>query len=60
MGVDKLTEEYNDLISKAQNQAGISELMRVYGGYDELLRQSKEYLESHKVSSQILTTSNSS
>ena len=56
----QLTKDYNDLISEAQRQPGISELMEVYGGYDAMLKQSREYLEGYKTKSKILTTSNSS
>lgn len=39
-----LKTEYEDIIKQAKKQPGISELMRVYGRYDELLAQSQAYL----------------
>jgi hypothetical protein len=60
MDKTQLTKEYNDLISEANKQPGVSELMKVYGNYDEMLKQSHEYLEGYKTKSKILTSSNSS
>jgi len=40
----KLESEHEKLMKKAQQQPGIKELMIVYGQYEEMLRQSHEYL----------------
>lgn len=39
-----LKTEYQEIIKQAKKQPGISELMKVYGQYDELLTQSQAYL----------------
>jgi hypothetical protein len=38
--------DYAEIIKKAQNQPGIIELMKAYGQYELLTRQSAEYLNS--------------
>jgi hypothetical protein len=35
----------DDLVRKAQAQPGINELMRAYGRYDEVMEQSRAYVE---------------
>src|SRR5207244_11037912 len=45
-GAPNHTKEYDDMISSAQNQPGIPELMKAYGQYDLLVRQTAEYLNS--------------
>lgn len=39
-----LKTEYLAIIKQAKKQPGVSELMKVYGQYDELLMQSRAYL----------------
>jgi|GEM_PF-1856568 len=36
--------EYDDIIKQAKKQPGVSEFMKVYGQYDELITQSQAYL----------------
>jgi hypothetical protein len=38
------TEEYETLVRNALKQPGIKELMEVYGQYEDLVRQTNEYL----------------
>ncbi|MGF3496677.1 MAG: hypothetical protein ACQXXC_03500 [Methanolinea tarda] len=45
MAPDNRQEELDTLIKKAQSQPGITELMRAYGRYDEVLEQSRAYVE---------------
>jgi len=45
MAPDNRQEELDTLIKKAQSQPGITELMRAYGRYDEVLEQSRAYFE---------------
>ncbi|MEM3064476.1 MAG: hypothetical protein QW177_03790 [Candidatus Nitrosotenuis sp.] len=46
-------------MKEAAKQPGIAELMKVYGKYDELVRQSNEYLANTRPRS-IISTTNSS
>lgn len=39
-----LKTEYNDIIKEAKKQPGVSELMKVYGRYDEFLTESQAYV----------------
>ncbi len=39
-----LKTEYNNIIKQAKKQPGVSEVMKVYGRYDEFLTESKAYL----------------
>ena len=39
-----LKTDYLAIMKQAKKQPGVSELMRVYGQYDELLMQSQAYL----------------
>jgi len=45
MASDTRQEELDTLIRKAQSQPGITELMRAYGRYDEVIEQSRAYVE---------------
>jgi len=45
MASDNRQEELDRLIRKAQSQPGIIELMRAYGRYDEVVEQSRAYIE---------------
>jgi hypothetical protein len=40
-----LPNDIEDIIRRAQAQPGISELMKVYGRYDEVMEQSRAYVE---------------
>ncbi len=40
--------EAEELIRKAQAQPGIAELMRAYGRYDEMMEQTRMYVEGNK------------
>jgi hypothetical protein len=40
-----LPKDIDDIIKRAQAQPGISELMMVYGRYDEVMEQSRAYVE---------------
>lgn len=39
-----LKTDYEEIMKQAKKQPGLSELMKVYGQYDELLTQSQAYL----------------
>ena len=39
-----LKKEYNEILKQARKQPGVSDLMKVYGRYDEFLTESKVYL----------------
>jgi hypothetical protein len=45
MVVLNMQREAEELIRKAQEQPGITELMRAYGRYDEVMEQSRAYVE---------------
>jgi len=45
MATENLSEELDILIKKAQSQPGITELMRAYGRYEEVIEQSRVYVE---------------
>ena len=55
---EEIAEELEKLIREAAKQPGISELMAIYGQYDEYLKQSSEYLAGIRARD-IITTSNS-
>lgn len=40
--------EAEELIRRAQAQPGITELMRAYGRYDEVMEQTRVYVEGNK------------
>jgi hypothetical protein len=42
--------EAEALIRRAQAQPGITELMRAYGRYDEIMEQTRIYVEGNKSS----------
>lgn len=42
-----MQKEAEDLIRKAQAQPGITELMRAYGRYDEVMEQGRAYVEGN-------------
>jgi hypothetical protein len=52
-------DELEKLIFEAQNMPGIIDLMKVYGGFDELILKSREYLDAFKPKT-ITTLSNNS
>ncbi len=56
----EITEEYKEIVKRAQEQPGIAELMQVYGQYDLLVRQSHDYLSRTQSKTIIATTSSSS
>ncbi len=58
--VTAITEEYNEIIKRAQEQPGIADLMQVYGHYEELLKQSYEYLANISPKIIISTTNTTS
>jgi hypothetical protein len=43
-----LQKEAEEMIRKAQAQPGIADLMRAYGRYDEVMEQSRAYLERRR------------
>lgn len=53
----KISNDYEKIMKRAQKQPGLKELMKVYGQYDQLKKQSQLYLnklhttESFSVSS---------
>ncbi len=59
MAPESLQGELDTLIKKAQSQPGITELMRAYGRYDEVIEQSRAYIEG-RVSPVKTTISNHS
>ena len=58
MKKDDLKKEYDELMKNAQAQPGIKELMSVYGKYENLIRQSHEYLMGTRPKEIISTTNN--
>ena len=38
--------EYNKLLKEAQKQPGVVEVAKVYGQYDNLLKQTRKYLSN--------------
>jgi len=48
MAKDHIQEDLDALIKKAQSQPGITELMHAYGRYNEVMEQSKSYIEGQK------------
>jgi len=55
----EINKELENIIEKAMKQPGISELMLVYGQYDELLKNSQEYLANFQPKI-VMTTTDSS
>jgi len=51
-------KKYNKMIKHANDQPGMKELMRAYGRYDELIKQSNEYF-ANIAPQKIIITSNS-
>lgn len=54
-----LKTEYHNIIKQAKKQPGVSEFMKVYGQYDELVTQSRAYL-GFSQSTEIFSVSTSS
>jgi hypothetical protein len=59
-GNSSLAEDFNEIVKKAQEQPGITELMQVYGNYDSLVKQMNVYLGNTKPKIIISTTNSSS
>lgn len=51
--------EVEELIRKAQAQPGITELMRVYGRYGEMMEQTRIYVEGNKPFARSITRTQS-
>ena len=55
-----LSRDIEDIIRRAQARPGISELMKVYGRYDEVIEQSREYLETRNTPGQLTVSTHTS
>jgi len=59
MAEPDVQREAEELIRKAQAQPGITELMRAYGRYDEVMEQSRAYVEGSKPLTRSTVSTNS-
>ena len=55
-----LSEEYQEIIRRAQQEPGIKELSKAYGRYDQIARRSQEYFTNMRRKSVIFNTTSSS
>lgn len=55
-----LPNDIEDIIRRAQAQPGISELTKVYGRYDEVMEQSRAYVESRNHQAQLTVSTHTS
>ena len=53
------SKDYEELIRRAKEQPGVAELIKVYGDYDLLLKQTNEYLSGGQPTVVISTSSTS-
>ncbi len=53
-------EALEKIIADAQNMPGIIDLLKVYGGLDELMLKSSEYLQIYKSKTASLSSNSSS
>jgi hypothetical protein len=55
----KSMKEFTELLQRAEREPGIKELTKAYGRYQELLKQSEQYLFGSKTKA-IISNSNTS
>lgn len=55
-----LSEEYQEIIKRAQQEPGIKELSKAYGRYDQIAKRSHEYFATIRRKSVIFNTTSSS
>jgi hypothetical protein len=54
-----LQKDIEDIIKQAQAQPGITELMKAYGRYDEVMEQSRAYVEGRASQAKTLLSTHS-
>lgn len=59
MAKTDLQKDLEEIIRQAQAQPGIADLMIAYGRYDEVLEQSRAYVQGKVVQKQILLSTHS-